>query len=467
MNQQTDNSIRLPVKILNGIKDAFVALDKQECFVYLNDEAEKILKQSKESLLGKPVWTILTDEQIARIKEKVQITNSDHENYYEFEFFYERTDCWYEIRAYCQDDGVSIFFMDISHRKMQENNLRESEKRYRSLVEFSPETISLHDGEKFIYINPAGVKLFHANTQKELIGSSLWSLIDPNDHAIVRATYSNLIEQKKKMIAIEHRIVTKKSVSIDVEATSTLINYHGSPIIRTIFKDISERKKIDEIIRKSDKLSVVAQLAAGVAHEIRNPLTAIKGFLQIFQKNKEFNERYLHIVMNELERVESIIYEYLTLANPNHEAKFERIKIKEILEQVITLTTTQAILKNIVFRTTFKEVPDIYGEEKQLKQVFINIIQNAIEAVEKSGEITIALFPSNAKEVIIKITDNGCGIPQERIDRLGEPFYSTKEKGTGLGLMICYKIITNHGGEIEIFSEDGVGTTVQVRLPIK
>ncbi|GAE24799.1 sporulation kinase [Halalkalibacter wakoensis JCM 9140] len=222
---------------------------------------------------------------------------------------------------------------------------------------------------------------------------------------------------------------------------------------------------MDDLIRKSDKLAVVAQLAAGVAHEIRNPLTTIKGFLQVFQKEEKYNSFYLNLVMEELERVESIIYEYLTLAKPNFENKFQKIDMVHLVNQLITLTEAQSNMNNVKLDFEYEQVPMIYGLEKQLKQVLINLIRNSIEAIAEKGVITVRIANHPHNQICIQVEDNGCGIPKERIERLGEPFYSTKEKGTGLGLMVCYKIIEHHNGVFNIYSKEGFGTKMEIILP--
>lgn len=232
-----------------------------------------------------------------------------------------------------------------------------------------------------------------------------------------------------------------------------------------IVRDITERKKTEELLNKSDTLAAIGQLAAGVAHEVRNPLTVIKGFIQLFQINKEDQEKYFDLMLSEIERIEAILQEFLSIAKTD-EISTEKKNIYQIFKNVVSLINTKAIMTNIQVEL-YTDSKDIIIEcsENQLKQVFINILQNSIEAMPDGGRISIHIKEIGKDGIIISVIDKGIGIPAERIKRLGEPFYSTKEKGTGIGLMLSYKIIESHQGNISIMSEVGVGTTVTIYLP--
>lgn len=227
---------------------------------------------------------------------------------------------------------------------------------------------------------------------------------------------------------------------------------------------IDSIQQSEELLRKSEKLAVVGQLAAGVAHEIRNPLTSLKGFIQLLKEGK-CNETYFDIIEAELERLNEIVDEFLLLGKPNPTKKTYN-HISEMLQHVVKLLEGQALLHHVTVQCFVAEqLPPLYCDENQLKQVFINIIKNAIEAMPNGGILRIEAR-QRLDSIFICITDEGCGIPKERMATLGEPFYSTKEKGTGLGLMVSFKIVEAHGGEMKIHSEEGKGTTVCLRFPI-
>jgi signal transduction histidine kinase len=239
----------------------------------------------------------------------------------------------------------------------------------------------------------------------------------------------------------------------------------GQEAVLSIGKDITERKEQTErLLQKSEKLALVGQMAAGIAHEIRNPLTSIKGFVQLF-KSDQLREEYYDIVLAELERINIIVGEFLVLAKPTV-AVFKETDVRILIKDVVTLINTQSILNNVQIFVEFdRDLPMVSCEENQLKQVILNLLKNAIEAMPQGGNIDVQVKEKEEGKISIQIIDQGIGIPKERIATLGEPFYTTKEKGTGLGLMTCYKIIESHNGELNIQSKVNVGTTIEVILP--
>ncbi|TDK65198.1 PAS domain S-box protein [Bacillus salipaludis] len=235
----------------------------------------------------------------------------------------------------------------------------------------------------------------------------------------------------------------------------------------TVIKDITEKIEIQEQLRKSDTLNVIGELAAGIAHEIRNPMTALKGFIQLLEGSiKLEHEMYYQVITSELQRIDSIINEFLILAKPQAK-RFQEKDIKQIMKETVDLLNAQAVLHNVQFITSFEnKLPLIFCEPNQLKKVFINIIKNAIEVMPDGGNILIKINQTENNQIRISICDEGMGIPEEKIKKLGEPFYTTKERGTGLGLMVSYRIIEEHQGTVQIESEIGKGTTFTIILPL-
>ncbi len=233
-----------------------------------------------------------------------------------------------------------------------------------------------------------------------------------------------------------------------------------------IAQDITEWKKQDEALKKQDKLGALGQLAAGIAHEIRNPLTTVKGLIQLLAQESNDNNFYNKIILKELDQVESIVTEFLMLANPYEEIKFAHHNINEVLIEIIQFMWPEALLHKVEINTTLGDsLPLVYCEPKQIKQVMINVFKNAIEAMPSGGSMYITTSLLLDGSVAIEVRDEGKGIPKEMIGRLGEPFYSNKERGTGLGLMVSYKIIENHRGTIQIDSDNGNGTNIKIILP--
>ncbi|SDW11792.1 ATP-binding protein [Paenibacillus sp. CF384] len=262
--------------------------------------------------------------------------------------------------------------------------------------------------------------------------------------------------------------------SLETDGSWVYIETRGTPIfdedrkvVQCVYgsRDISERKKAEELLLRTEKLSIVGQMAAGVAHEFRNPLTSSKGIAQLLHRGNEKPE-YIELILSEVRRLEAILWGFLTLAKPQA-PKLKEVDAEVVLQQAVLILSTQSILNKIdIIEEHDSEVPRIYCDENQIKQVFINILQNAVDAMPNGGIIKTQILSHNSEYIKFRFIDHGIGISAERIKSIGEPFYSSKEKGTGLGLMLSNKIVHEHGGSIHIESTVNEGTIVDVILPI-
>jgi signal transduction histidine kinase len=233
--------------------------------------------------------------------------------------------------------------------------------------------------------------------------------------------------------------------------------------------DITKEKMNEIKIQNMEKLSIIGKLAAGIAHEIRNPLTSLIGFTQIIKEsnNNPNVEPYLEIMINELERINQIVNEFMLIAKPHESMEIRKIDINILVSNVIKFMEPQSNLKSIMIDSFFDSEVTAYCDPDQIKQVLINVIQNAIEATtDINAKVEISLKNIDTENYLIRIKDMGSGIPEERQKNLFEPFYTTKEKGTGLGLMVCKRIIEIHKGSIDIRSNHDEGTVVDIILPM-
>ena len=275
--------------------------------------------------------------------------------------------------------------------------------------------------------------------------------------------FMNVQSDKQEIIGIE--------ISIDINGTLHYFLLDVIPIfddshsliyIVGSLRDISEMKSTEAYLRNSEKLSVVGQMAAGVAHEIRNPLTTIKGMLQL-SKDQLQSDHY-KLVMSEIDRMNFIVSELLVLGKP-HVTHYSEIELMSILDDILKLFESQAVMNGISITRDIKSCGNIYCDPNQIKQVFINILKNAMEAMPYGGNIHV-IVDIKGSEQLIRFVDNGEGIPQDVLNKIGQPFCTTKKDGNGLGIMMVKKIIDSHNGKIQFNSQVKSGTTVDIRLPL-
>ncbi|WP_010677821.1 ATP-binding protein [Bacillus timonensis] len=221
-----------------------------------------------------------------------------------------------------------------------------------------------------------------------------------------------------------------------------------------------------EELRQKEKLAFVGQMATTIGHEIRNPLASLKGFTQ-FQREKHREDDFQYSIMEqEIDRIDSILNDLLVIGKPR-QIHVTKCNLKELIDYVVSITEQSEQGKNIEINLKIdKSFPLIECDEKQMKQVFLNLIKNGVESMTEGGRLTIEGNQGINDTVSIRIYDEGCGIPTDVKEKLFEPFFTTKDYGTGLGLMVSKKIIEDHHGKIDIDSKEGKGTKVEITLPI-
>lgn len=475
--------------IADNADDFITMLDTHGNVEYVSPSCERLLGISIDGRLGKPGFQGIHLDDLSLAKQGFDhvIVSKSSET---LECRYVNKDgipIWVEVTVAPillpdgQVERVLAVARNISKRKKQENKLRESEQRYRDISERLAEReaqyrLLAENAQDLIgVVNMEGIVLY-ASPSHELVlgfppseyeGNSAFDFVHPDDLAYVKRQFDDMVTLESSF-DFEWRCKKADGSWVYIETRGTPIFDENRQVVKCVYgsRDISERKKAEELLVRTEKLSVVGQMAAGVAHEFRNPLTSIKGFAQLLQQGNE-KPLYIEIILSEVRRLEAIVGEFLTLAK-QQAPKMQEVDAVAVLKQVVLLFSTQSILHNIeIIEEHDSEVPRIYCDKNQIKQVFINILQNAVDAMPNGGIIKTQVLCHDSEFIKFRFIDQGCGITSERIKSIGEPFYSSKEKGTGLGLMVSNKIVHEHGGSIYIQSMVDVGTTVDVILPIK
>ncbi|MFE4427997.1 PAS domain S-box protein [Peribacillus butanolivorans] len=360
---------------------------------------------------------------------------------------------------------------DISRRKRAESDLRVSIKELEDMYyAINQSSIVAITDEKGIIVD-VNDKFSEVSGYKrsELIGQT-HQLVNSGYHS--KEFFDDMWKtiQNRKVWNGEIRNRAKDGSYYWVDTTIVpFYTVEGKPFqFLALRYDITERKQTEEMLHRQDKLAAVGQLAAGVAHEIRNPLTSMKGYTEYLQLDEKDENRleYLGIIMDEINRVNEIVEEFLELSKPQP-LILETKNIVPIIQNVLSLTEFDARKKNVIlfFDCYHKEIL-IRCDENRLKQVLLNFVINGIEAMPDGGEIKVVTELKEEK-VHISIIDTGVGMPPDQLRRIGEPFFTTKKSGNGLGLMISFKIIESHLGRVFVESEVNKGTVFNIVLPME
>jgi len=232
------------------------------------------------------------------------------------------------------------------------------------------------------------------------------------------------------------------------------------------FTDMAGAGRFEEVVREQERLAVVGRMAAGIVHELRNPMTAVRGFAQLLKEKKGGEAQpYVDYIIEEIDSCSRIIGNFLKLARPNplHPRNGQ---VNRLVEEIAAMTEPRAFLQHVKVETDLAErMPDCFFDAAQMKQVLLNLVDNALEAMKEGGVLQFKTRRFDSLFAEITVRDTGCGIPEADLKKIGLPFFSTRENGTGLGLFICQAIVQAHKGRIEIESEEGKGAAFRIYLP--
>lgn len=454
--------------------------------VYQNPALKEMLGYPVEVWLNKNIFEYVHPDELIMIKEQVQeglekgkgsiqcrINKSDGSY------------IWMEINARVMprgNDSPYLIFIcrDISRRKRMEEELIASETRLRHseqelmqrldylnyLINTVNEVFVTYDlNHSITFVNHTVYKQLGYQPE-ELLGSNVIDFIIPPDKERM-ATYigTRLLDGKP---GIFETMVKRKN------GTEALVRIKSSPIKENdaivgamlLLEDISEHRKIQKEMARLDQLNTVGEIAAGIGHEIRNPMTTVKGFLQILSQEEDFvhHQQYFNLMLDELERANAIISEFLALAK-NKLVDLQPRNLNSIITAIFPLLQADAMLADKSIVLNLSEIPDLLLDEKEIRQLILNVVRNGLEAMQAGGTVYISTYRGE-EHVVLSVRDEGNGINQDLLDKLGTPFITTKDNGTGLGLAICYSIVTRHEASIIPYtSPDGSTFVISFKIP--
>jgi PAS domain S-box-containing protein len=359
---------------------------------------------------------------------------------------------------------------DITDCKCMEEKLREREEQYRALVELSPDAIYIRAGGKMIFTNIEGAKLFGVGHPEDIYGREALDMVHPDYRDLVQQRMAETLQSGKPNPPVEIILVRQDGSQVPVEVASVAFRYHGENAFLTIARDITGRKRLQEEMLKTQQLESLGVLAGGLAHDFNNILSVILGNVSLarIQVNDPVKvTQRLESAETAAVRAKDLTRQLLTFARGGDPVK-NAVNVGSLLKEAAAFAINgssvkcQFILGNDLWK--------MEADEGQISQVVHNLVLNAVQAMANGGTLIVTAKNANSQPegkniVLISVADTGTGIHQDYIQRIFEPYFTTKQQGSGLGLATCYSIIKKHGGDINVESTLGLGTTFHISLP--
>lgn len=383
-------------------------------------------------------------------------TIADHRNHFEDRI---------SKRTFALERVIKKLRRQIIARRQIELSLLRNEEKYRALFDKATDAIfvvALNDDTtpgKFIEVN---------NKACELLGYTRQELLDltPFDiDARLKAGNKPMVCKTKNFqsLIVETVHIKRSGETFPVEVNIHQIVLHGVPVYLVIARDISVRRKMEHEMSRFERLNLIGEMAASIGHEVRNPMTTVRGFLQMLSRRNENspNAEYFTLMIEELDRANGIISEFLSMAK-NKPVDLKMCSLNDIVTTLHPLIKADAIITNKEVCIDLGDVSELYLDEKEIRQLILNLVRNGLEAMPPQTKLVIQTY-SEGDEVVLAVKDEGTGITPEILEKLGTPFFTTKEKGTGLGMAVCYSIANRHNATI-IPDTSPKGTTFYVRF---
>ncbi|MFC1650280.1 PAS domain S-box protein [Candidatus Latescibacterota bacterium] len=473
-------------RYLDVAKVIFMIHDSEGKVSLINKKGCEVLGYDEQEILGKDWYDNFLPDSV-RQKTKDSLTDlmakhhepdEYHENFILTKNGEERIIGWYNSFVYDKDGAIERIYCsgeDITERKKAEQALNESEERYRTLVERANDGIMIVQEGEIHFVN---TKIFemYGYTFDEMNGTSFLDYVHPDDRSMVSEIHKKRLKNEDAPETYEIDALTKDGSRIEIEISSGLISYKGKPATLAYLRDITERKQIEIKRSKAGKLESIGILAGGIAHDFNNILAAILGNASLAKMSIDNKDEVIELLTEVEEaslRAKGLTQQLLTFSKGGSPV----VKTTELL--VLIHDIVQFSLRDSNVHHSIQVVPDLWlvkVDQGQIRQAIGNLIINAQQSMPEGGTINVSagnviissennLPLIDGEYVKISIEDKGHGISEEHLTKIFDPYFSTKQKGSGLGLATTYSIISQHNGHIQVESETGVGTTFHIYFP--
>ena len=454
--------------------------------LFLNPGAEKLLGYSLSEFRAISVWDWIAPEELERLRDlrvrrlqgevlpgplETAVLNKDEQR-----IEVEVSQSQIEVN----DRSVTVAFLfDISARKRGELALRQSEERFRALIEGAPDGVAILRGPDIVFLNSAAARMLGAASPEAALGLPITDFLHPDDAKLAATRIGQLFRSgERHPDPAEYRSRSREGQELSLEISAIPSEYQGKPAVLAFARDVTERKAIQTRLVEADRLSALGVLSAGIAHEINNPLAYLLLNLEylsrelptLLQAPQKLDSLMVRVrdACHGAERVASIVRDLRTFARAD-ESMRGPIDVKAALESALNIASSEIKQRGALVRD-YEPVPPVDANPNRIEQVLLNLLLNAAQALpspEEPGHEVRARLRTRDGQVSIVIEDTGSGIPEELLGKIFDPFFTTKPVGvgTGLGLPICRSIVRGLGGEISVRSTPGRGSEFTVILP--
>jgi PAS domain S-box-containing protein len=462
--QQSRERLRVT---LSSIGDAVISCEATGRITFMNPKAEELTGWKAEAAAGNAIQEVLRviDEETGQpvenialqvLRERRQVRRADHLA------LVDKDGANLPIEgsgapildADGELTGVVLVFHNVTEQRVAQEQIRASERRYRTLVEMSPEAVVVHLGGRIVYANAAALRLYGAKYREELQSRQMLELIHPQDRDLVRERIA-AVESGGTVALRELRIVCLDGREVAVESTAAVIDWQGKVAVQSILRDITARKAAEAVYIQTEKLASVGRMAASIAHEINNPLAAVMNTVFLARKTPQVPPlavEYLEIAEEELKRVSHITRQVLGFYRESSALK--QVAVDSIMDSALDLLQSRIRARRANIEKRYRGNREIQAVSGELLQVFSNLLANSLECMDECGTVKLHITgghcaKSGGRTVRITVADNGPGIREAIRPRIFEALFTTKrDTGTGLGLWVCKQIVEKHGGTI-------------------
>ncbi len=470
MEQQIADALEFNRAIVDALPLGICTFDSSGQCVFANDAAARMAGGSKEQILQQNFKCLETWQQTGLLDMAQRVLSTGTSEHLQVHHGRNTSgkQAWFEDRlSRCTSGGESHLLViddDITERKEAEEALRQSEERFFKAFHASPCAMSItHLSDYWLFdVNQRWLDVTGFSRQ-ETVGK-LRKMIDISKEQQRQQAF-DLVKEYGSATNLETVIRNKKGEERDILWSGEIITLNGEPCLLGAWIDITERKKYEQEMTRLDRLHLVGEMAAGIGHEIRNPMTVVRGYLQVLEEKEEFasHKKRFNTMIAELDRANSIITEYLSLAK-NRAVNLTRQGLNGIVEAMLPLIQAEAIKNYQQVALELGDLPDLLLDGNEIRQVILNLARNGLQAMPPKGVLAVRTCLDGA-EVVLAVQNEGPEIPPEVLEKIGTPFFTTKDNGTGLGMAVSYSIAARHKAKIRI--ETGLtGTTFYVCFPV-